>query len=74
MIENKEKQSLNKYIKYSGIGFQMIATIGAFTWLGYYLDGVNDNEKLLYTAILALIGVAISIYVVIRSVQEKNKG
>lgn len=74
MKNNKDKESVNKYLHYSGLGFQMIASIGAFTWLGYYLDERKGNESLIFTAILSLIGVALSIYIVIRSVTSKNKG
>ena len=72
MKDNKRKESINKYLYYTGLGFQMLASIGIFTWLGVYLDGKNGEDSIIYTAILSLLGVAISIYVVIRSVTSKK--
>lgn len=34
----QKKQPVNTYLKYSGLAFQLLATIGIFGWLGYKLD------------------------------------
>ena len=62
----KEKQQLNTYAKYSAIGFQMIGIIGAFTFAGYKIDESQNTKTPIYTGILSLIGVFISIYIVIK--------
>jgi len=31
-------KSVNTYMKYSGLAFQLLAAIGIFGWLGYKLD------------------------------------
>jgi hypothetical protein len=60
----------NSYLKYSGIGFQMIAIIGAFTYAGYKIDEAAHHSTKWVTAALSLTGVFVSLYVVIRSVKS----
>lgn len=62
-----------KYAYFSGVGFQMIAIIGIFTYIGYRIDQSSLSEKPIWTAILSLIGVCLSIYFVIRMVTGKKK-
>lgn len=68
---NEDENSLSKYAYYSGLGFQMIAIIGVFTFIGYKIDQNSDNEKPVFTAILSLVGVCISLYSVIKSVRKQ---
>ncbi|SKB29907.1 Putative F0F1-ATPase subunit Ca2+/Mg2+ transporter [Parapedobacter luteus] len=65
--------ALGKYAYFTGVGFQMLAIIGIFTYLGYRLDESRHSEKPLWTALFALVGVCISIYTVIRSVTRRGK-
>jgi len=60
----------NDYIKYSGIAFQMIAIIGILTFIGYKIDGNKAHDTPWVTAAMALAGVFISLYLVIKSVKE----
>ena len=60
------------YAYFSGIGFQMIAIIGAFTYGGYRIDQAREAETPIWTALLALTGVIISIYIVIRAVTRRK--
>lgn len=59
----------NNLAKYTGIAFQMLATIGLFTFIGYKIDEHNNGSKQIFTAILGLIGVVISLIQVIRSLK-----
>ncbi|GAA4797508.1 hypothetical protein GCM10023231_27590 [Olivibacter ginsenosidimutans] len=61
----------NAYIYYTGLGFQMIATIGVFAYIGYRIDRSKSGEAGLFTAIFALIGVFISLISTIRSVTKR---
>ncbi len=70
---DKEKESMNVYAKYSGVAFQMIAIIGVFTFIGYRLDLYYKPAQPYYTAGLALLGVCVSLYFVIRSVRSKSE-
>lgn len=65
-------KALGKYAYFSGVGFQMLAIIGIFTYIGYRIDQSREAETLLWTALLALLGVCISIYTVIRAVTKKR--
>lgn len=65
--------SLRKYAYFSGVGFQMLAIIGLFTYIGHRIDLAQNNENSVWTALLAVVGVCISIYTVIRAVMRKNK-
>lgn len=68
--DNTGKQA-NTFAKYTGIAFQMLATIGLFSFIGYKIDENRGNTKFIFTAILGLIGVIISLISVVRSL---NKG
>ena len=67
---DKDSSPGNSYIKYSGIGFQMITIIGLFTWAGYKIDESANHQTKWVTAILSLTGVFISLYVVIKSANK----
>ena len=65
-------KSLNRYAYFSGVGFQMLAIIGLFTYIGHRIDQAKNADTPIWTAILALVGVCISIYTVIRAVTKKR--
>jgi hypothetical protein len=64
------RRPMNAYAKYSGMGFQMIATIGICTYAGYKIDQSAHHQVKWVTAMLSLIGVCISIYIVIVSLKK----
>jgi ATP synthase protein I len=65
------KREISDYAKYSAIGFQMIAIIGLFTYGGYRIDESAHHQTKWVTAVLALVGVFISMYVVISSLKKE---
>ncbi len=67
--QEKEKQPLNAYIKYSSLGFQMVGIIGAFTFAGYKLDEWQNSATPIYTAGLSLLRVAISLYFIFKGLK-----
>jgi len=67
--ENSDRPG-NAYAKYSGLGVQMIVIIGGFTYAGYKIDQSANHQVKWVTAILSLIGVFISLYVVIISLKK----
>jgi hypothetical protein len=67
---DKQNSTRNNYLKFSGMGFQMIAIIGVFTYAGYKIDVSANHQVKWVTASLSLIGVFISLYLVIRSLKE----
>lgn len=68
--EEDNSNAVSAYAKYSSIGFQMVAIIGIFTFAGYKIDEAGKHDVKWATAVLALIGVFIALYIVIRSVKN----
>lgn len=76
MEPKRDKTDIRKegraYVYYTGLGFQMIATIGVFAFIGYKIDMAKSGDVGIYTGLLALLGVCISLYYTIRSVLNKK--
>jgi hypothetical protein len=76
MAKNEQKESNdnddpgNSYGKFMGIAFQMFAIIGIFSFAGYKIDESANHHTKWVTAALALSGVFISLYLVIRSIKD----
>ncbi len=75
--KNQKKQKstnqsgLNDYARYSGLAFEMIAIIGGASFGGVKLDehfGTNH----VFTVILSLLGVGASLYIVLKSLINKE--
>ncbi|MCK5400600.1 MAG: AtpZ/AtpI family protein [Flavobacteriaceae bacterium] len=81
--EQKPKERLNTYARFSGIGFQMIAIIGLGVFLGIKLDEKYPNKYSLFAIICSLTSIGIALYFVIKQVtrfsnkdnsnEQKNK-
>lgn len=69
-MEKDKKNNITKYIHLTGIGFQMMIIIFGFVWLGQWADERYETEKKYFTAIGSLLGLAASLYLVLR--QLKN--
>jgi len=54
------KKQVNNFVKYTGMTFQMLATIGVFTFIGYKIDEHRSSETLIFTAIFGVVGVVAS--------------
>lgn len=61
----RNKGTVNSYLKYSGLGVQMALVITAFAFAGVYVDEWLGTDPV-FTIILALGGVALSLYIFIR--------
>ena len=76
MAKDEKKEDTNNdneagnIAKFTGIAFQMLAIIGAFSFAGYKIDEAYHHNVKWVTAALSLTGVFISLYVVIRSVKS----
>ena len=66
----QERPVLKSYIKYSALGFQMIGVIGVFTYIGYQIDESQHHKTPIYTGILSLLGVILSLYLVLRGLKS----
>lgn len=66
----KKANQLNAYARFSAIGFQMIAIIAVMTFIGVKLDDAYPNKYHLFTIVLSLVGVAMSMYYVIKQANK----
>jgi len=71
--KDNNKKQLTNFAKYTGIAFQMLATIGVFAFIGYQIDKGRGSSKMIFTAILGVIGVVVSLVSVIKSLSNTNK-
>ena len=67
---NEAGGEASSYAKYMGVAFQMIIIIGLFTFAGYKIDQATGHQTKWVTAVLALAGVFLSLYLVIRSLKN----
>ena len=65
------QDQLKPYLKYSGLGFQMIAVLVLAAWGGMTLDDKMGNKNPWWTIVLMLLGVITSMYMIIKSVTKK---
>lgn len=72
-MSKKEKRQLNNYAKFSSLAFQMFAIIGLGSFVGVKLDEYYPNQHNLYTLILSLSSVLISLYYIIRRIISSSK-
>ncbi|HBK71402.1 MAG TPA: hypothetical protein DDZ39_07090 [Flavobacteriaceae bacterium] len=72
-MSKKEKGQLNNYAKFSSLAFQMFAIIGLGSFVGVKLDEYYPNQHNLYTLILSLSSVLISLYYIIRRIISSSK-
>ncbi|MCF6306639.1 MAG: AtpZ/AtpI family protein [Flavobacteriaceae bacterium] len=72
-MSNKGKSGIRRWAILSGIGIQMGVIIYLFAKGGAWLDGNYNPEGKLYTIIFTLLGVAISLFLVLKQTNELNK-
>lgn len=69
----EQKKRLNNYARFSGIAIQMFAIIGIGTYVGVKLDEKFPNKHNLYTVVLSLLSVIMSVVFVIRRIIAASK-
>lgn len=70
--QSTSSDRLRSFARYSGIGVQMLATIGLSTWAGYWLDSHFHTKTPWFTLGLMLLGLFAALYNVIRSVTKEQ--
>ncbi len=70
MKKKKSKKLLNKYARFSGVGFQMAVTIFIGTYIGVKLDEKYPNENNIFTIVFTLLFVFASLYIVIKQIKN----
>ncbi len=72
MNNQKQKKSLNKYVRFTGIAFQLGATIYLAAYIGKWLDHKFLMEKKLFTLGLILISLVASIWSIVKQLNKIN--
>ena len=73
MEHKKPNNQLKQLAVLSGIAIQMGVTIFLFVKLGKWLDASYPYGENLFLIIMTLLGVAISLYVIIKQLDRINK-
>ncbi len=68
--DQKQKDRLNSYARFTGIGFQMLVTIGLGVFIGVKLDEKYPNQYSAFTIIFSLLFIGIALYSVIKQVTK----
>ncbi len=69
---NNSKNKFDNFVRYSSLGFEMMAIIGGFTFLGYKIDQWMKNEFKGFTLVLAIFSVIVAIVYGTRSLLKKK--
>ena len=59
--KNNNKNKYDNFIRYSSLGFEMMAIIGIFTFAGYKIDQWMENEFKGFTLGLMIFSVIVAI-------------
>jgi len=70
--KNNPKNKFDNFVRYSSLGFEMMAIIGGFTFLGYKIDQWMENEFKGFTLGLMVLGVVIAIIHGTRNLLKKK--
>ena len=70
---NQEKRRSMRFLRLSGIGIQMGATVFLGAYVGRWLDGKYPADKKWFTIGLTLLAVCISLYNVLKQVNKLNE-
>jgi len=71
--QRKPTKQYNDYLKYSGLAFQMMATAGIATWIGYKIDQYLELRFPAFTISLLLVSLIGVIYWLIKSVTNNSE-
>lgn len=71
--KNKPKGPTNRFLRLSGIGFQMGLTIFLGAYAGRWLDEKYPSDKKWWTIGLTLFSVVVALYSVLKQVNRINQ-
>jgi ATP synthase protein I len=72
MADKNNKKQVNPYLKYSGMGFQLIAALCLGAWLGDWLDKKIENQTPYFTIALLLLFLASVLTSIIRDLSRED--
>lgn len=65
------KQS-NNYLKYSGIGLQLLVIVIGGTYAGFWIDEHFKNQKPVFSVIFGFVSVVLGIFYLVRQLLNKD--
>ncbi|RMG27858.1 MAG: AtpZ/AtpI family protein [Bacteroidetes bacterium] len=68
---DKKNNPLKEYLRYSSLGFEVLACILLFAGAGYGLDQWLETEKPWFLLFFSLLGCAAAIYLLVRGFTKK---
>lgn len=69
--KDKLKKQTNTYMKYSGLAFQLLGSIGVFGWLGYKLDQHLELQFPAFMLAFGFLAFGAVLYQVYRSIKNQ---
>jgi hypothetical protein len=66
------KKPLKDYLKYSGMGFQLIGALLLGAWVGDYIDTKMENQTPIATLTCLLVMLSATLYLIIRQISKDN--
>ena len=66
----RKSSRYNNYLRYSGLGLQLLLTIAACGWLGYLLDEYLENKYPIFMLLLGFLGFFGIMYKIYRSINR----
>lgn len=72
-MSSSGKPGANPFLRFTAIAFQMGALIGLGAWGGTELDEWAGNSKPIFTIILCLLAIGISLYLIIKEALKLSK-
>lgn len=69
--DDNRKNRFDNFIRYSSLGFEMMAIIGIFTFAGYKTDQWLKNEFRITTLVLMIFSVIIAILYGVKGLLKK---
>jgi hypothetical protein len=69
--DDNRKNRFDNFIRYSSLGFEMMAIIGIFTFAGYKIDQWMKNEFRIATLVLMIFSVIIAILYGVKGLLKK---
>lgn len=70
--QKKKPEKKNVYLRLSSVAIQMGVVIAGFTYLGVFLDEKQKLKTPVWTIVLSLLGVFISLYLIFKEVKDIN--
>lgn len=68
---SRKQSPYNNYLKYAGLGFQLLVVIGVFGWIGYRIDQWLELRIPAFTLILGFAGFAGMMFQIYRSINRQ---